>query len=81
MLCCSKSGSRVFDAVWKYAKINRKVSIMTELCDNQSILEGSQYGKCISRNVSLHTFRHRREHWLNSQNDDKKIMDLFADIM
>ena len=58
-----------------------KELIASELSGSEPILNSNQFGKFVSRNYSLSTFKRSKNEWVQSLDKEKKKRDLFSDIL
>lgn len=73
----SKSGSRAFDCIWKVADSKQRVMIMSEFIKHESELTSTQFGSIISSKLNLSLFRHKRDEWINADQDKLKTLKVF----
>ncbi|XP_050525756.1 nucleolar protein 9 [Daktulosphaira vitifoliae] len=79
-LAISKSGSRVFDSLWKVADLKYRTSIMTELLKHESQLSSTMSGSIIISKVDLRMFRHNKDNWVKVEQDKVNTMKVFEEL-
>ncbi|CAG5013448.1 unnamed protein product [Parnassius apollo] len=62
-LALTQYGSRAFEQIFEAATAEQQLSIMAELADKSSLLNGSQYGRLIATKYDLATFKLSQKAW------------------
>ncbi|CAB4068084.1 NOP9 [Lepeophtheirus salmonis] len=63
LLCCSKFGSRSFDAIWKGSSAKGRDIIAAELSKEANLLKSNTYGQFIHNNLNLVTYKRNYSEW------------------
>ncbi|XP_040572320.1 nucleolar protein 9 [Lepeophtheirus salmonis] len=81
LLCCSKFGSRSFDAIWKGSSAKGRDIIAAELSKEANLLKSNTYGQFIHNNLNLVTYKRNYSEWKSGISAKEKKRELFNDIL
>ncbi|XP_051262333.1 nucleolar protein 9 [Dicentrarchus labrax] len=80
-MACSRSGSRVLEAIWNSASVSHRQSIAQDLVGSESQLRSDQFARHVWAKFALSHFIRRKAHWQEIQTGESKKRKLFSDIL